>query len=272
MSRRSVTAALALATVVAAAAPGLAAAQSQAPYTGGRPHASVTLREANGIAPERLEASVRLRDGRAVVDVIVAGRRAGSGGAVRGELRVGRCGDERRAVLRCATVARTRVALGRVGRRVRFRIRRPASGGAIQVTLNRPGSASRILAREPASLVLPDEAWRGKAAGATFGGRLLRAGTVRGQLLRFDAVGISDARVRPTIRWTALSTAPATVTWRCTGAPSCDDAVREQALPAGRPFTEQRRPGLEGAGATVGVLGVVGDDVLFSARVPRPLR
>lgn len=271
MSRRSVTAS-ALAIAATAALPGAAAGQSEAPYTGGRPHAAVTLREANEIAPERLEAAVRVREGRAVVDVTVAGRHAGTNGAIRGELRVSRCGDERRVVLRCVTVARTRIALGRVGQRVRFRIRRPASGGAIQVTLNRPGSASSILAREPASLILPDEAWRGRAAGATFGGRLLRAGAVRGRFLRFDAVGISDARVRPTIRWTALSSAPATVTWRCTGAPSCDDAVREQPLTAGTPFTEQRRPGLTGAGATVGVLGVVGDDVLFSARVPRPLR
>jgi len=262
-------------TLIAAALllAGPAAARAQDPYpSGARPHSTLSIRDLDGVAVTRLQAST-VRRGAAIVARIRLTARTRDGRRRVAVIRAGRCLPGGGSYLACPPSANRRVTLR--GRPVTFRLiaRVPVprrSADAIRISLTRPGEVPRPYhPGAHAQLELQGEGWRGRLAGRLFGAVIHPVAGIDVDDLRMDAVGIRDGAVRPTIRWSARTSRAATVEWACT-VEDCGGSV--PVTPGGRANGDFTRPFLETPSRAVGIRATIENTRLFEVDLPTPRR
>ena len=277
---------LASAVLLASAlAPAAQAASIQGPFFDGsqRPHSTVALRTAHGLAVRALFAEVR-RSG-SLLKVTARVRASSSSSAPRDAvLRVGRCTGGEQAFQSCKATASTLVHLPARGDNrsttvVALVHQPPASQDAIEVQLTEPGLQKAPFntghGYTPAGdLILRGQAWRGRNAGREYGADT--AGPVVTKLyLDVAAVALRGARVgeQLQLRSTGGGTSVQSILSPC-GRSQCTPRIRAFTLKDTPATSFFDRPSVaRPAGATdLGLTVQLGDSDVGSALLPWPVR
>ena len=244
-------------------------------YKGSRPHSVAAIRDRDGVAITRLQATTRLVDGQVEVRMVLDAH-----------LRKGTLRSAYVHVLSCAgtgdypTCKRQprprRIAVRRQSDTTRDRIRvtvPPPESDVVVVAVSR-GKRFRH-GSDPTTygyLQIQGEGWRGRGAGRTYGAVVESLEGFDVHELHFDGIGLGPKEARAAVMWSVSSEEPARVRWDCTVGPCGDsfrlkgDGHRNGEGPLDR--TEIDTDGIP----TIGMVGTVGNRRLFSARVPTPIR
>lgn len=255
---------------------GDAAAQEAGRYTSDRPHSTLRIRDRDGVAVTRLQATTK-RVGPNVVVRVVLDARLRRGTRRAATLHVGTCVGGPSVSPRCPSRVSRRISLGRSSRTTRLTARLPlppARIDAIAVSLGRP-SRGLSPSNDPGTygyLQIQGEGWRGRGAGRTYGGVVEPLDGFDVHELHLDAIGLGPREARSAVLWSVSSDDPARVGWRCTVGACGGETFRLRGDGDQNGAGPLVRDDIETDGSpTMGIVGTTGGRRLFSVRLPTPL-